>query len=68
MTTTITNEQQNELCDAANNLETLTHYLVEESERLDSDRDMYRIYITQRLMREQLDKIFNIVNVDGAFD
>ena len=68
MTTTITNEQQNELCDAANNLETLAHYLAEESERLVPDRDLYRIYITQRLMREQLDKIFNIVNIDGAFD
>lgn len=68
MATTITKEQENELCEAANNLETLTHYLVEESEQLDPNRDMYRIYIIQRLMREQLDKVFNIVNIDGAFD
>lgn len=70
MTTTITLEQQNELCESANNIEALSHYLVQDLETAELDMlqgETYRLYITQRLIREQLDKIFNIININGAF-
>ena len=69
MTTTITVEKQNELCEAANSIETLSHYLVQELETAEPEslQNSFRLYTTQKLIREQLDKLLNIINIDGIF-